>query len=141
MSNNKQETIRSPIGRARGLGTAHHGVHHWWMQRVSSVALIPLSAFFLFNLKHLINPNYMELITFLGQPHVTIALILFIITAFYHAMLGIQVIVEDYIHHKGAKVVILAFNQLFFLALGIAALYAVITIGFNWADYASARAE
>ena len=131
-----KESLRSPMGAARGLGSAKDGTHHWWMQRVSSIALIPLSGYFLCNLDRLITPNYGRMMTFLADPPVTIALILFILCAYYHAWLGMQVIIEDYVHGKFSKPLSLILNQLFFLVIGVAAIYAALTIGFNFSDYA-----
>jgi succinate dehydrogenase / fumarate reductase membrane anchor subunit len=137
MANNKQKSLRSPLGRARGLGSAKDGTHHWWMQRVTSVALIPLSGFFLLNLHKMTDPDLSQAMLFLGKPPVTVALIAFILCAYYHAYLGMQVIIEDYVHGPAKKHGLLLFNQIFFFIRTVAALYATATIGFNYADFAA----
>jgi len=126
----KQETIRTPLGHARGLGSAKDGTHHWWMQRVTAVALVPLSLYWLSCLKCMTTPDYGVFIGWLGDPFVSIAALLFIFAAFYHAMLGVQVIIEDYIHAEGCKVACLLLNKLAFLFMGFACAFAIVYINF-----------
>lgn len=136
MTDKNKTSYRTTLGRVRGLGSARDGTHHWWMQRVTSIALIPLSAFFLYNLNHLITPEYGRMMMFLSKPHVTILLMMFILSAYYHAYLGIQVIIEDYVHCHATKTASILFNKLFFFALTVTALYAVAIMGFNFANFA-----
>lgn len=139
---NSKGALQSPLGKARGLGSAKSGTHHWWMQRVTGMALVPLTAFFLYNLDKLIHPNYSEIvISFIAHPGVTIALAAFIICAFYHAYLGIQVIVEDYVHSHARKLVLLLANKFFFAALGLIALYLLILICAPSAEWALRNAS
>lgn len=126
----KQHDIRTAIARARGLGSAKDGVEHWWMQRVSSVALLPLSLYWLAHIKDIADPDYNVFITFIGDPFVSIMAILFIVAAFYHAMLGMQVIIEDYVHGKGTKVACLMLNKLAFWGMGLACIFAIAFINF-----------
>ncbi len=129
--------LQTPLAKVRGLGSAKDGTHHWWMQRVTGIALIPLTVFFLYNLDKLIHPNYSEIvISFIAYPGVTIALAAFIICAFYHAYLGIQVVVEDYVHGHGSKAVLLLINKFFFAGLGLTALYLLILIAGPNAEWA-----
>lgn len=139
MKSSSSTSLKTPLGRVRGMGSAKSGTHHWWMQRVTGIALIPLAGFFLFNLDQLIHPVYSSMMMFLAEPPVTIALILFILCAYYHAWLGIQVIIEDYVHGITAKNIALLLNKFFFAALTVCAIYATLLIGFNFADYASAQ--
>ncbi len=131
MSSTDQNNLKSPLGRARGLGSAKDGVHHWMAQRITAVALIPLLIFFLTQAQEIVNADHETFVLWLAQPLHTIAMMLFIVSAFYHAMLGLQVIAEDYIHHEGLKISILVINKLAFITLGVAALYAVIRISFG----------
>lgn len=123
-------SIRSPLGRARGLGSAHDGTHHWILQRVSAVALIPLALFFLSQLPEITSADYTAFRDWIRQPLTAIALLLFIICSFYHGSLGLQVIIEDYVSNAGRKFALLLLNKLTFLFLGFACLYAVIAINF-----------
>lgn len=131
MSKSSSPSMRTALGRARGLGSAHEGTHHWWMQRVTSIALIPLTAFFLWHLDTLVAAPYETLRAFLGTPYVTVALLLFVFAAYYHAYLGIQVIIEDYVHRPVSKTLSLLANKFFFAVLGAAAAYAALHIGFT----------
>lgn len=125
-------SIRTPLGKARGLGSARDGVHHWWMQRVSALALTFVSLYFLTQMnKGLLSTDYVDFIVWSGRPVNSIALILFIIAAFYHGMLGFQVVIEDYVHSEGVKVIAQLVNKFFFGTLGIISLYAVLYINFG----------
>lgn len=136
-SHAQKGALQTPLAKVRGLGSAKDGTHHWWMQRVTGIALIPLTVFFLYNLDKLIHPNYNEIvISFIAYPGVTVALAAFIICAFYHAYLGIQVIVEDYVHSHGCKTALLLFNKFFFAGLGLIALYLLILIAGPNAEWA-----
>lgn len=132
MTAHQKETIRTPLGRARGLGSAKDGTHHWIMQRVTAALLLPLGVYFLFQAPYFLpEPKlYTNLIVQLADPVTAVAMILFIFSAFYHAALGVQVIIEDYVHGEGAKIALLLFNKLFFFVLGTAAIFAVVYITF-----------
>lgn len=131
MSDHNQNSLQSPLGRARGLGSAKDGTHHWILQRVTSIALIPLVLYFLWQLPNIIMTDRAAVIQWLQDPVVGIALVLFIITAFYHAALGIQVVIEDYIHTPFLKFSTLLLNQIAFFFLGVAGIYAVIRLTFG----------
>ena len=121
-----QPSLRTDLGRTRGLGSARHGVHHWWMQRVSSIALAPLSLFWLFSLHNITDADHAHFVQWIGHPGIAIAGILFVITSFYHAALGLQVVVEDYVHHEGWKLGILLLNQIGFIFMGVACTAAIV---------------
>ncbi len=120
--------IKTPLARAKGLGSAKEGVEHWTMQRITSFANIPLVAWFAFSVVSLAGADYQEFTGFLQQPINAILMILFIISTFYHAVLGSQVVVEDYVHHEGLKVLKLLGQKLFFVALGIACIFSILKI-------------
>jgi succinate dehydrogenase / fumarate reductase, membrane anchor subunit len=112
-------SLRTELGRVRGLGSAKEGVHHWWAQRVSAIALIPLSLWFVACIVSLIDVDRATAIQWLGSP-ITLALMsLFLIALVYHAVLGLQVVIEDYIHTKATKLILLLLIQ--FAGVGLVA--------------------
>lgn len=132
----EHSNMTTPLYKAKGHGAAHEGTHHWWMQRVTSVALIPLSIFVLINLKNIITTDISNLTNFLANPPVTIAMISFILITYYHAYMGLQVVIEDYVHCRCAKPLLLIFNQIFFFILAVAAVYAIAATGIVAAQFA-----
>lgn len=131
MSAEKSPSIRTPLGRARGLGSAKDGTHHWWVQRVSALAMIPSLVYLLVQLPQIVQHDHGAFVYWLQQPLPALSLAVFIAAAFYHAALGVQVIIEDYIHAEGQKIVLLLINKFSFLFLGIAALYALVRLHFG----------
>lgn len=122
----KIETMRSYLGRARGLGTAGAGVHEWRMQRLTSLALVPLTLWFVFSLVQLIGAPYAAVRAWAGSPiHATLLLAL-IATTFQHMHLGVQTVAEDYIHNDAFRLSLIlavkAASGLLALAAGIAVL-------------------
>ncbi len=121
-------SLRSPLGTAKGLGSAKDGLHHWWAQRVTAIALIPLTIWFAFKVAVLSQSDYQTVIECIGSPWSAALIVSLVVAAFYHAALGMQVIFEDYIGHKAVRVgAIMATNLLLFL-LGAAATIAVVRI-------------
>lgn len=121
-------SLRSPLGQAKGLGSANDGLHHWWAQRVTAVALIPLTLWFAFKVALLSMSDYQTVADCIGSPWSAALIISLIVAAFYHAALGMQVIFEDYISQKAIRIsAIMATNLLLFL-LGTAAIVAVVRI-------------
>ncbi len=123
-----RDSLRSDLGRVRGLGSAKEGVHHWWWQRVSAIALIPLSIWFVAELVFLTDVDRATAIRWLGSP-VTLGLMsLFLIALVYHAVLGLQVVIEDYIHARPAKLTLLLLVQFAGFALATAGIVAMLVI-------------
>ena len=107
----KHSDLRSKLGRARGLGSAHDGVSHWWLQRVTAVALIPLSLWFVYALMTvMLAPSVAHVAQWFLSPLNTIVTILLLITTFIHAKLGLQVVIEDYVHSPSMKYTLLLAN-------------------------------
>ncbi|NOS90012.1 MAG: succinate dehydrogenase, hydrophobic membrane anchor protein [Methylococcaceae bacterium] len=124
--------LRSPLATVRGLGSAKTGTTHWWMQRVSAVALVPLTLWLITFLDMSLNAPFADTLTWLTTPFNTVCIVAWIIVAFYHAALGLQVVIEDYIAAEGIKIIAVWAVNLSFLFLGLAALLAVfrtLTIG------------
>lgn len=99
-----QDSLRTPLKIARGLGSSRSGVHHWWLQRVTAVALIPLSIWFLFLLGDLVHARYPIVLGTLAQPTNAIALIVLSACLFWHGALGLQVVIEDYVHTRWLEI-------------------------------------
>ena len=120
--------MRTDLGRVRGLGTAKEGVHHWWMQRLTAIALIPLTLWFIISIATLNNASYTETVNWLSIPLVSIFMILLVSATLYHALLGVQVVVEDYIHQEGFKFLLLIGLKFIFVVLGVVAIFSLLKI-------------
>jgi succinate dehydrogenase / fumarate reductase, membrane anchor subunit len=123
--------LRTPLSRARGLGSARQGVHHWWAQRITAVALIPLVTWFAISLIMLSGADYAVVRAWIGSPVVMVLLTLTIVIGLHHGQLGMQEVFEDYVHSEGLKlalIVLLRFTAVFF---GLAAIVAILRIGFG----------
>ncbi len=124
-------SLRSPIGKVRGLGSAKEGTHHFWVQRVSAVALVPLTMWLVAEMVLLTGAGRDEVLDFLSSPYHAIMMILLVIAGFYHLKLGIQVILEDYVHGEGAKLVTSLLNTFVCFAGGAVSVFAVLKIAFG----------
>ena len=122
------KSMRSDLGRVRGLGSAKEGVNHWWMQRLTAIALIPLTLWFVISIANLSGSSYSATIAWLSSPLVAIFMILLVAATLYHALLGVQVVIEDYIHNEGWKFFLLISLKLIFLVLGVAAIFSLLKI-------------
>jgi len=121
-------SIRTPLAHVRGLGAAKDGAHHWWMQRVTSVILVPLVLWFVISLLSVSRADYEGFQHWLSSP-VNAGLLVALLTAmFYHASLGMQVIYEDYVRPEGAKVIAVLVTQLVLFLLGAISIVAVLKI-------------
>jgi len=123
--------LRSPLNRARGLGSAKSGVHHFWMQRLTAVALIPLVIWFAVSLVMLSGADYGMARSWLSSPFVMVLLILTICIGLYHGQLGMQVVIEDYVHNDGVKLALLVAVKFIAVFFGLAAVVASMRIGFG----------
>lgn len=104
--------FRHPLARVRGLGSAKSGTHHWWMQRVTSVALIPLSLWFISSFLRMATGAGIDIAAWLQNPCNSVLLIAFLGSSAYHSQLGLQVVIEDYVHCGKAKFALLLLNTL-----------------------------
>ncbi|MGQ3356414.1 MAG: succinate dehydrogenase, hydrophobic membrane anchor protein [Phreatobacter sp.] len=130
MSHSKS-TMRTPLGRVRGLGSARSGTEHFWMQRVTAVANVPLSLFVIGLIITTAGSNYAAVKATLGSPLVAIPLILFVLSATWHMRLGMQMIIEDYVPAEGPKVVLLLANTFFSVAIGLGSVFAILKLSFG----------
>ncbi len=116
---------RSPLAKARGLGSAKTGTSQWWMLRITSVALIPLTFWLIRFLNLSLNAPYQETLEWLELPQNTLCIAAWVLAVFYHAAMGLQVVIEDYVAPEGVKIVAVWTVNLSFLMLALAALMAV----------------
>jgi len=124
-------SLRSPLGKVLGRGSAKQGVSHWWAQRVTAIALIPLTLWFAFQLVHLPTANYDEVRAWVASGLNPVWLMLFIGAVAWHSALGVQVVIEDYIPKKGAKVTALLASTFLHVVVAVAGSYAVLRIAFT----------
>lgn len=124
-------SLRTPLGRVRGLGSAKEGVSHWWAQRVTAVALVPLVLWFTGSMLSIVRADYDSAVHWVGQPFNTVLLVALLVGAFYHALLGLQVVIEDYVHAEGTKVMALLIMKFIMVLLGASAILAVLRIAFG----------
>ncbi|MEK6805566.1 MAG: succinate dehydrogenase, hydrophobic membrane anchor protein [Pseudomonadota bacterium] len=121
-------SLRSPLGHARGLGSAKTGAHHFWMQRLSAVALVPLTLWFVFSVAQLSGASYTGVLHWVREPVSAVALVLFLTALLYHSMLGVQVVIEDYVHHEGVKLTSLVLSKFAHLTVAAASIFAVLKV-------------
>jgi succinate dehydrogenase / fumarate reductase membrane anchor subunit len=122
---------RTPLARARGLGSAKEGVHHWWAQRLTAIALIPLVVWFAISLVMMSGADYGAVRAWIGSPLVMVLLILTIAIGLHHGQLGLQVVIEDYVHGDGSKLALIVAVRFIAVLFGLAAIVAVLRIGFG----------
>ena len=122
--------MKTPFARVRGLGTAHSGTEHFWMQRLTGIANLPLVIAFLVVVVSLVGSSQASVIATLSNPFVAMILLAALISVLIHMRIGMQVIIEDYVHTELRKIVLLMANTFFTLAVAIAAIYAILKINF-----------
>jgi succinate dehydrogenase / fumarate reductase membrane anchor subunit len=120
--------LRSSLGRARGLGSAKEGVAHWWAQRTTAVALVPLSLWFVASVIGLAGADYATTVAWFKSPFHATILILLIVATFHHGQLGLQVVLEDYVHHEGQKLAGILVVKGLAVLLGLLAVVAVLKL-------------
>ncbi|MBL8628648.1 MAG: succinate dehydrogenase, hydrophobic membrane anchor protein [Rhodospirillaceae bacterium] len=124
-------SLRSPLGRVRGLGSAKEGVHHWWAQRVTAVALVPLIVWFVWSILSMADANFVEFTNWLYDPLNATLMILFIVAAFHHAQLGLQVVIEDYVSGHGLRIASILLVKLLCAGLGALAVVSILIVTFG----------
>ena len=123
--------LRTPLSRARGLGSAKEGVHHFWAQRITAVALIPLVVWFAISLIMISGADYAVVRAWIGSPVVMVLLTLTIVIGLHHGQLGMQVVIEDYVHNDGIKLALIVLMRFIAVFFGLAAIVAILRIGFG----------
>jgi len=127
----KQTSMRTPLRRVRGLGTAHTGTHHFWHQRVTSVAGIPLCIALIVIVIALLGRSHAAVVQILGSPIVAITMLLFIINIVYHMWIGMQEIIVDYVHEDKLKLATLLANTFFCFGIAFASTFAILKLSFG----------
>ncbi len=121
-------SMKTPLARVRGLGSARSGVSHYWVQRLTAVALVPLTLWFIAGLYNHIGDDYAAMRAWLAQPVSAILMTLFVLAGVVHMRLGMQVVFEDYVHKETVKLIHFIANTCFAVGLGVAAVFAILKI-------------
>ena len=123
--------FRTAVKDAQGLGSAKDGVHHWWMQRVTAVALVVLVIWFAFSMAAHAGSGYEAMRAWIGSPFTAGVAILLLATGFYHAQLGLQVVLEDYVGSKAVEVASIIAVKFLAAILALTGILAVLSIAFG----------
>jgi succinate dehydrogenase / fumarate reductase membrane anchor subunit len=126
--------MRSPLGRAIGLGSAKEGVDHWWAQRLTAIALVPLSLWFVASVIALVGADLDTVQNWLGLPLPAILLVLLLIAMFYHTSLGVEVVIEDYVHTELIKLGLVIAARLLCFGFAVAGIFAVLSLALGGAS-------
>jgi succinate dehydrogenase / fumarate reductase membrane anchor subunit len=126
-------SLETPLHRVQGLGAAHSGVRHFWRQRVTAAALLPLSVWFFWAAFGLVGASEVQALSFLtlsplGIPLNAILMAIFVVILLYHMVLGLQVVIDDYVHGEGQKIFLMLLVRAFALAVGVSSLFALLRI-------------
>ncbi len=121
----------APLKKAKGLGSAHTGTHHWMMQKITALAQIPLVIWLIWSIISLQGVSYVEFSAWLGQPINAILMIILVCSVMLHAKLGTQVVVEDYITNEPLKMAKLICHKILFFAMGVAIIFSILKISFG----------
>ena len=131
MNDSSQRSMRTPLGRVRGLGSAKEGTNHFWEQRLTAIALVPLSIWLAVSIAQVAGAGHQEVAVWLGQPLSGLAMILFLLVGFFHFKLGLQVVIEDYVHGEATKITLLILNTFVSVVLALAGVVSVLKLMFG----------
>jgi succinate dehydrogenase / fumarate reductase membrane anchor subunit len=121
-------TAQTPLHKVRGMGSSHSGTGHFWHERVTAVALIPLSLWFLYAMLGLAGTSEVAALQFLAHPVNALMMGAFVVFSLYHAYLGLQVVIDDYIHTAGSKIILMLLIRFSVIATGATCLFAIVRI-------------
>ena len=123
------DILRSPLGRARGLGSAKAGSRHWWAQRLTAIALLPLTLWFIWSVIHLSGASHQGVIDWMSAPLTLGLMLALVVTTFHHLQLGLQVVLEDYVHNEPLKVGAVLLMKALCVLLALVCFVSVLKIG------------
>lgn len=123
------DMLRSPLGRARGLGAAHAGSHHWWVQRLTAVALVPLTVWFIFAVLGHLGASQADMAAWMGSPITMVLMLALIGATFHHLQLGLQTVIEDYVHEDGTRLTAMLAMKAACVLLALACIISVLRLG------------
>lgn len=124
-------SLRTPLAQVRGLGSAKEGTHHWWLERITSAALIPLTLWFVICLISVSHYDHAQLVAWIARPLNTALLVLFLTLTFQHSILGLQVVIEDYVHQEGLRLAMLLLVKFALVLCAVIGVLAVLRIAFG----------
>jgi succinate dehydrogenase / fumarate reductase, membrane anchor subunit len=124
-------SMRTPLRQVRGLGSAKSGTEHFWHQRLTAMANIPLTIAFVVIVASLMGRNHAAVVQILGSPFVAVVMLLFILSATIHMRIGMQVIIEDYVHDDVAKFTLLIANTFFAIVVALTSAFAILKLSFG----------
>ncbi|HZB61851.1 MAG TPA: succinate dehydrogenase, hydrophobic membrane anchor protein [Microvirga sp.] len=131
MADNRADTrvsMRTPLARVKGLGAAGHGVEHWWLHRVTAVSNVPLIISFVIIVAALAGSSYEGAVAIVSHPLTAILLLLAVISVTNHMRLGMQIVIEDYVHDKGYKIAAVIANNFYAVIIAVACIYAILKV-------------
>jgi succinate dehydrogenase / fumarate reductase, membrane anchor subunit len=123
--------MSTPLARVRGLGSAKSGTQHFWRQRLTAVANVPLTIGFILIVMSLLGRNHAAVVQILGSPLIAVTMLLFILSVTMHMRIGMQVIIEDYVHDENTKLVLVMANTFFTVAVALASAFAILMLSFK----------
>jgi len=126
-----KDSYDTPLKKAKGLGSAHEGTHHWMMQKVTAIIITPLIVWLIWSIIGLQGASYDEFRFWLAQPANAVLMIMLIVSVLYHSMLGLQVVTEDYISSEWFKLMKLIGQKIFIMTLGVLCIFSILKIAFT----------